>query len=133
MRAHFKNLALDDEGLHTPDGLMPLGQITAAEFARKTVTENGAAPTETNTPGIAAGVVVGGVVAGAAGALAGGLIGSTIESETGGEEPYARTTSATIAFATSDATYSADVPAFDVEAAEAFVDKVRAAAPQLAG
>jgi len=133
MHARFKDLTLDDEGLHTPDGLMRLSEITAAEFARSTVREPGTSPAETSVPGVVGGAVIGGVVAGAAGAVAGGLIGSTIETETGGEDPYERTTSGRIAFATADATYSADIPVFDVEAAEAFVGKVRAAAPQLAG
>lgn len=128
MRASFKDLTLDDEGLSTPGGFMPLGSITKAEFVRNAVHEGGTPATETNTPGVVGGAVVGGVVAGAAGAVAGGLIGSQITTESGGEASYSRTVSASIAFQAGDVSYATEVGVFDVEDAEAFVCEVRTAA-----
>jgi hypothetical protein len=68
------------------------------------------------------------VVAGPVGAIAGGLAGSTIKTDVPGEPGYARTISATIAFRAGELSYSAEVPVFDVEDAEAFVAEVRSAA-----
>lgn len=125
----FKDLRLDDTGLQTPNGFMPLGAISKADFTRHTVEENGTPDSETTSAvAVGGGAVVGAVVAGPVGAVVGGLAGSTVKTERPGEAPYRRTLSATIAFEAGDVSYSTDVAVFDVEEAEAFVDAVRSAA-----
>lgn len=128
MRKVFQQLKLDDVGLHTPSGLMPLDRIAQATFVRNTEAEGAEAPTDSNAPGIVGGAIVGGVIAGAAGAVVGGVVGSHVTTETGGSAAYALTTSADISFAADDVAYSTRVDVFDVEAAEEFVQEVRRAA-----
>jgi hypothetical protein len=122
----FKGLRLDDEGLHTPVGLMPVSDISTADFVRNTAAVAGTQglPT-TSTAGVVGGAVIGGVVAGPVGAVAGGLAGSTIKTDSPGEPAYERTVSATITFSDGDLVYTTEVPVFDVEDAENFVSEVR--------
>ncbi len=129
MHKEFLDLRLDGDGLHTPVGLMALGDISAADFARniEAVAGTPGSPT-TSTAGVVGGAVIGGVVAGPVGAVAGGLAGSTIKTESSGEPAYGKTVSATIRFQAGDLEYTTDVSVFDVEDAEAFVGKVRSAA-----
>ncbi len=129
MHARFKDLELDKDGLHTPNGLIPLDRVTAASLTRNKVSEGAEPGSEVANPAaVAGGAVIGGVVAGVPGAVAGGLIGSTVKTEAAGEPAYQRTVSATISFEGDGVVYSAEVPVFDVEDAEEFVGKVRKAA-----
>jgi hypothetical protein len=125
----FKELQLDDKGLQTPSGFMPLGDLVMADFVRNTTAEAGTPGARTTSAaGVVGGAVIGGAVAGPVGAVAGGLAGSTIKTDSPGEPGYERTVSATIAFQSGDVVYTTDVPVFDVEDAEAFVAEVRSAA-----
>lgn len=125
----FQTLRLDSEGLHTPVGLMAVGDITVASLTRHTTAEAATPGEQVPSPaGVVGGAVIGGVVAGPVGAVAGGLAGSTIKTDSPGEPGYQRTTSATITFETGSLTYSADVSVFEVEDAEQFVSEVKAAA-----
>jgi len=129
MHAHFKDLTLDKQGLNTPNGLIPLDGLTKAELVRNKVREGAEPGTKVADAGaVAGGAVIGGVVAGVPGAVAGGLIGSTVKTDSPGEPAYERTVSATLTFEGAGVTYSAEVPVFDVEDAEEFAEKVRAAA-----
>ena len=80
--AKFKELQLDNEGLHTPSGFMALSDISTADFHRNTVAEPGTPGSQTASPaGVVGGAVIGGVVAGPVGAVAGGLVGSAIKTD----------------------------------------------------
>jgi hypothetical protein len=125
----FKELQLDNNGLQTPAGFMPLGDLVTADFVRNTTAEAGTPGARTTSAaGVAGGAVIGGVVAGPVGAVAGGLAGSTIKTDTPSKPGYERTVSATITFRSGDLEYTTDVPVFDVEDAEKFVAEVRGAA-----
>ena len=105
----FAELVLDENALHTPRGVMPLSEITRAEFVREVVSA-GAGPStqQTSAPAVAGGAVVGGALFGAAGAVAGGLLGSTVKEEVPGT-PKFRTNSVAIVFETNDLAYSMDI------------------------
>jgi hypothetical protein len=127
--AKFKELQLDNEGLHTPSGFMALSDISTADLTRHTEAEAATPGSQTASPaGVVGGAVIGGVVAGPVGAVAGGLVGSTIKTDAPGEPGYERTVSATITFRSADLAYTSEVSVFDVADAEKFVSEVRSAA-----
>jgi hypothetical protein len=135
-RRAFMDLVLDEAGLHTPDGDMPIGTVTRAESVRHRQRPS-AAPGSTysgySPAGAVGGAVVGGALAGPVGFLAGGLLGSTIGHDKGhdtdsGAEGIPRTVSASLIFESPDLAYSTIVSKDRVEEAEAFVAAVKTAA-----
>lgn len=124
----FSDLVLDEHALHTPNGAMPLSEITRAEFVREVVREGpGESTQETSAPAVAGGAIAGGVLFGAAGAVAGGLLGSTVKEEVPGA-PKFRTNSVRIVFETDQLSYSADVARDQEVAANHFARAVHKAA-----
>lgn len=121
--AEFRDLVLDEEGLHTPVGLMPLAEIKRAEFLRDIVSD-GYGPEQTSAPAVVGGAVAGGVMFGAAGAVAGGLLGSTVKEE--GPERL-KTQSVQLIFETDALSYREDIAREDEGGAITFADTVKSA------
>jgi hypothetical protein len=119
----FMGLALDAEALHTPAGVMPLGEITRADFHRDIVGA-GREPDETSTAAVVGGAAVGAVAFGAVGAVAGGLLGSTVKEP--GEE-ILKTTGVRLIFESRDVNYSLDIPRDQEGGAIKFADTVQRA------
>lgn len=122
----FLDMALDDEGLHTPDGTLRLSSITRAEvvrnFSRSVGTESG-----TSAAGVTGGALVGGLLAGPVGVLGGGLLGSTIKRDRR-VEGVPRSTSATLIFESPELAYTVTVSRDRLVEAEGFVAAVKQAA-----
>ena len=76
--AEFMGLLLDGEALSTPAGVMPLRDITKADFVRD-IMPDGHGPEEVSTEAVVGGAVVGAALFGGIGAVAGGLAGSTVQ------------------------------------------------------
>ena len=123
----FMDLALDEEGLHTPDGVLTLNRITRADIIRNRTRDYSGSGYDTSGAGILGGALLGGAIAGPLGAIGGGLYGSTAkrESRNGG---IMRTTSATLIFESPDLAHSTKVSRDRVEEAQAFVAAVKGAA-----
>jgi hypothetical protein len=119
--AAFMGLILDGEALQTPNGSMPLGEITRAEFVRSVVPD-GFGPEETSEAAVVGGAVVGAALFGGIGAVAGGLAGSTVKEE--GPE-HLRTESVQLIFETGSLEYRLDIPRDQEYAAVDFVDSVK--------
>lgn len=128
-RRKFMDLVLNEEGLHTPDGLLTLNKITRADIIRNRSLEYGGGGYHASGSGILSGTVIGGAIAGPLGAIGGGLFGSAVEQESG-NNGIMRTTSATLIFESPDLAYSTKVSRDQVEEAQAFVDAVKDAAGQ---
>ena len=124
----FMELALGEEGLHTPDGTLALSRMTRADVVRHRSRDAAAGDTRSSTAGVVGGALIGGAVAGPPGALGGGLLGSTVRKERPAEPGIPRTTSASLIFESPELAYSTTVPRERVEEAEAFVAAVREAA-----
>jgi len=125
--AHFADLLLDDEFLHTPAGPMQLGEITRAEFVRDVVSDGSAPSTQqTSATAVVGGAAVGGVLFGAAGAVAGGLLGSTVKDDVPGN-PHFHTKSVMIVFETDSLAYSMDISRDQEMYAHQFTQAVRKA------
>lgn len=127
-RATCMGLVLDDDALQTPEGAMPLAEMTRAEFVRE-VHRGADTPSTTQTSGaaVAGGAVVGGVLLGPAGAVGGALLGSTVKEEAPGEATF-HTTAVYLVFETPSQTYRVDVPRDEEDRAYHFareVDKAR--------
>lgn len=123
----FMDLALDDEGLHTPDGTLCLTSITRAELVRNRARSGGTATSVPSAGGIVGGAIVGGALAGPIGAVGGGLLGSTMRRDS--TEPcIPRTVSASLIFESRELAYSTTVGRDRVAEAEAFVAAVKTAA-----
>jgi hypothetical protein len=122
----FMDLALDEEGLHTPDGVLALKGITRADIIRNRTRDYGGSGYDTGA-GILGGALIGGAIAGPLGAIGGGLYGSTAKRESG-NGGIMRTTSATLIFESPDLAYSTKVSRDRVEEAQAFVAAVKKAA-----
>jgi hypothetical protein len=131
-RRAFMDLVLDEAGLHTPDGDIPIGAVTRAEAVRhrqRPSAAGGSTYSGYSPAGAVGGAVVGGALAGPVGFLAGGLLGSTIGHDSdSGAEGIPRTVSASLIFESPDLSYSTVVSKERVEEAEAFVAAVKAAA-----
>ncbi len=124
----FMGLVLDDSVLRTPEGDLPLGDITRSEFVRETVVDGHEPGTEeTSMPAVAGGAAAGGVLFGAAGAVAGGLLGSTVKDEVPGG-PHVRTLSATLVVETAADEFSLAIPREQEVAAISFAHKIDKAA-----
>ena len=106
----FMDLLLDDDTLHTPEGTMPLSEITRAEFVRDVVSDGpGPSTQRTSAPAVIGGAIVGGALLGTAGAIGGGLLGSTVKEEAAGP-PRFHTASVKIVFETQSLVFSIDIP-----------------------
>lgn len=124
----FMDLLLDDEALHTPEGTMPLSEITRAEFVRDVVSDGPGPSTErTSAPAVIGGAVVGGALLGTAGAVVGGLLGSTVKEEEAGA-PSFHTASVKIVFETDSLVFSMEIPRDRETEAYHFVRAVQKAA-----
>lgn len=123
----FMGLVLDEEGLHTPDGVLPLKGITRADIIRNRSPEYDGSGYHTSGEKILAGTLIGGAIAGTLGAIGGGLYGSTPERESGNNY-IMRTTSATLIFESPDLAYTTKVSRDQVEEAQGFMDAVKGAA-----
>jgi hypothetical protein len=121
----FMDLALDEDGLHTPDGVLALKGITRADIIRNRSRDYSGSGY--GGSGILGGALLGGAIAGPLGAIGGGLLGSTAERESG-NNGIMRTTSATLIFESPDLAYSTKVSRDRVEEAQAFVAAVKGAA-----
>jgi len=128
----FLNLVLDDEGLHTPEGILVLSRMNKAELIRESVDDSQTAqssPDSRSYGGVVGGALVGGAVGGAAGAVGGALLGSTLDKDDGdGEEDVHRTVGATIQFASPELAYTTTVRVSRVQEAQEFVEAVQQAA-----
>jgi hypothetical protein len=124
----FMDLALDDTGLHTPDGTLELGSITKADVIRHWSRSGGGTRTESSPEGVIGGALIGGAFGGPVGLVAGGLLGSTVKRESSTPEGIPRTTSASLIFESDALAYSIVVPRERVEEAESFVAAVKNAA-----
>ncbi|MDZ4179747.1 MAG: hypothetical protein U1E29_11050 [Coriobacteriia bacterium] len=124
----FMDLALDDAGLHTPDGTLNLSSITRAEVIRHRSRQGGQTRTETSPGGVIGGALLGGAIAGPIGLVAGGLLGSNVKHESSASEGIPRTTSASLIFESAELAYSMVVTRERLEEAESFVAAVKGAA-----
>ena len=123
----FGELALDENGLHTPSGTMLLSEITRAELAREVVSDGQGPSTQApSAPAVVGGAVLGGALLGTAGAVAGGLLGSTVKEDVPGPTKW-RTNSVKIVFETENLLYSADIARDQEMNANHFVQAVRKA------
>jgi hypothetical protein len=127
--AEFMGLVLDAAGLHTPAGLMPLADITRAEFLRDIVSA-GHGSDEMSAPAVVGGAAVGAVAFGAIGAVAGGYLGSTVKEE--GPEQF-KTQSVHLIFATDSLDYSLPIPREQEGGAITFADTVKHAVKHAKG
>ncbi len=116
-RRKFMNLVLDEEGLHTPDGVLTLNDITRADMIRNRSLEHGGSGYRASGEGVLSGTLIGGAVAGPLGAIGGGFLGSTVEQESG-NNGIMRTTSATLIFESPSLAYSTKVSRDRVEEAQ---------------
>jgi len=124
----FADLLLDEEALHTPVGIMPLSEITRAEFVREVDhVGSGSSTRETSAPAVVGGAAVGGAMFGAVGAVAGGLLGSTVKEEVAGT-PSIHTKSVKVYFETSQLSYVLDIPYENEMEASRFAQAVHKAA-----
>lgn len=124
----FMELALDDEGLHTPDGTFRLSDMTKVEVKRIRRSESRDGGYAPSVEGAAGGALLGGALAGPLGFIGGGLLGSRIHGDRSDATGVPRTVSATIILESPDLAYIARVDRDRVEEAEAFIGAVRAAA-----
>jgi hypothetical protein len=123
----FMDLALDEEGVHTPDGTLPLASITRADVVRHRSRGDGETTSSSSPAGVVGGALIGGAIAGPLGMLGGGLLGSSIKHESY-SEGIPRTVSASVIFESAELAYSIVVERDRVPEAEAFVAAVKAAA-----
>ncbi|MDP2181705.1 MAG: hypothetical protein Q8K99_03955 [Actinomycetota bacterium] len=123
----FMNLALDDEGLHTPDGVLDLSQLTRVDVIRNRQRERSGGSSEPSGAGVLGGALLGGAIAGPLGAVGGGILGSRARYGDD-DEHIPRTVSATLIFESPELAYSTTVQRDRAEEAEAFVAAVKDAA-----
>jgi hypothetical protein len=124
----FMDLALDDEGLHTPDGTLLLDAMTRAVVMRHFVRGVGESRSESSPASVVGGALLGGAIAGPAGLIGGALLGSAVKREASGSDGVPRTVSASIILESPELAYSTTVGRERVEEAEAFVRAVKDAA-----
>jgi hypothetical protein len=126
------NLTLEDDVLETPDGRIPLSQITRAEVIRHR--EDPAAVGDGDKPGGYSGhaggiggALIGGAVAGPAGFVGGALLGSALDDQDSDPAGPARTTSATMVFESPAVSSTTEVDHIHASDAEKFVAAVQEA------
>lgn len=122
----FLDLVLDDEGLHTPDGVIALADLTAAEVVRHR-SRDGGTPRDSYNAEVA-GAVLGGAAYGVAGVIGGALLGNALARDNAAGTGVPRTVSATMTFVSPGRTYSRTVDRIHASDAEAFVAAVKQAA-----
>jgi hypothetical protein len=122
----FLDLALDEAGVHTPDGLFDLASLTKAEVVRHR-SRPGQEPAD-SYGGAVGGALLGGAVGGPLGFVGGGLLGRAIARDNADDTGVPRTTSATVLFESPALAYTLLVGKDQVSDAEAFVAAVKAAA-----
>lgn len=128
-RTHtFAELSLDEEALQTPAGLMPLHEITRAEFCRE-VDRVESAPTtqETSAAALVGGAAAGGALFGGVGAVVGGVLGSTVTEDVP-NTPRVHTKSVKLVFETPSLRYTVDIGRDQEIAAYSFAEHVQKAA-----
>lgn len=128
-RTHtFAELSLDEAALHTPIGVMPLDEITRAEFCREVDrVESTLTTQETSAPAVVGGAVAGGAIFGGVGAVVGGVLGSTVKADVLGT-PRIHTKSVQLVFETPSLRYSLYIERDQEMAAYNFAEHVRKAA-----
>ena len=124
----FMDLTLDDQGLHTPDGVFRLTDMTKAQVLRHRQRDAGGYDSGPSIEGAVGGALVGGAIAGPLGFIGGGLLGSRAYGEHPDPTGVPRTVSASLMFESPDLAYVLRVGRDQVEEAEAFVAAVKAAA-----
>lgn len=130
-RHAFAELSLDEATLHTPIGVMPLNEITRAEFCREVDRVGSPLTTqETSAPAVVGGAVVGGALFGGVGAVVGGALGSTVKADVPGT-PRIHTKSVQLVFETPSLRYSLDIERDQEMAAYNFAEHVRKAAERV--
>jgi hypothetical protein len=124
----FMDLALDDDGLHTPDGTLQLDAMTRAVVVRHFIRDAGEGHSVASPAGVVGGALLGGAIAGPAGLIGGALLGSTVKREASGADGIPRTVSASVILESPELAFSTTVGRDRVEEAEAFVRAVKDAA-----
>jgi hypothetical protein len=124
----FMGLALDDEGLHTPDGDFKLSEMTKAEVRRHRRRDSGEYGSGSSTGGAVGGALLGGALAGPIGLVGGALLGSKAYGGRDTSTGVPRTVSASVTFESPDLAYTTTVGRDQIEDAEAFVAAVKGAA-----
>jgi len=123
----FMALTLDEDGLHTPDGVLALNRINKVDIILNFSQNQHEKGCENAGAGILGGTLLGGAIAGPFGAIGGGLLGSAASYESG-DDDYPPPTSATLIFESPELAYSTRVSRDRVEEAQAFVAAVQEAA-----
>jgi len=126
-RREYMEYAIDEEGLHTPDGLIDPSTIHVARIDRIRVSEHHEESASTSPTAVVGGAVAGGLIAGPAGAVGGALLGSYAK-ENDPEVDIPRTVSATMVLEGETLSRTVDVAIRDTGTAEEFVAAVRKAA-----
>jgi len=126
-RREYLEYAIDEEGLHTPDGLIDPSTIHVARIDRVRVSEHHEESSSTSPVAVVGGAVAGGLIAGPVGALGGALLGS-YSKDSDPEVDIPRTVSATMVLEGDSLSRTIDVPIRDTGTAEEFVAAVRKAA-----
>ena len=123
----FLDLTLADDGLHTPEGVIDISQLTCAEVVRhRSRAEAEAYHYEyVAHAGTIGGALVGGALAGPAGFIGGGLLGSAFNEHHEEADPVPRTVSATVRFESPTLAYAMTVDRADAVDAETFVSAVK--------
>ena len=125
-RSEFMQFVLDDDALHTPEGLIDPQTIRVARIDRVRVGGHHEEEASLSPQAIAGGALSGGIIAGPAGAVAGALMGSYIK-ELEPEEEMPRTISATLRIETDTRDWNVEIPLGQIGAAEDFAAEVRRA------
>lgn len=124
----FDDLALDDDGLHTPDGTFDLRSLTRADAVRHRAVPASDGSSDYSVADTLGGALLGGAIAGPLGAVAGGVLGSRTRHASDDLGGVPRTVSASLMFESPELAYVTRVGRDRVEEAEAFVAAVRTAA-----
>jgi len=122
----FLDMTLDEGGLHTPDGVLPLSSITKVSAVRNFSRVGGGMESGPSGAGVVGGALLGGAIAGPVGVLGGGLLGSTIKRDRQTER-VPRSTSVTLLFESPELAYTTTVSRDLMVEAEAFVAAVKKA------
>ena len=122
----FLDVTLDDDGLHTPDGVIALADITRGEVVRHRSRDAGSPHDSYN--GEVTGAIVGGTLGGPVGFLTGAVLGGAIARDDADYASVPRTVSATMSFESPALAYSRTVGKDQAVDAEAFVAAVKKAA-----
>lgn len=119
----FLDLALDSDELRTPDGVIPLEELTRAELVRHRDAVSDRGQSTSSIGAVAGGALIGGVLAGPLGALAGAALGSgaRYQSTDSGSNV---TRSATLFIESSSVSYSTGLRIDQIADAQDFINAV---------